>query len=134
MGSYRSALDRSIYHYCGRCNATYFGETCWHLIIRVGELSGVSLLTGKKLKSKKSTPVKDHMLFCDHIVSINDFKILATSYSDFHVKAKESLDITWWTHLKQKWNVTFSLPIWLIPPIWNYILMIFITVTVIVLI
>ena len=25
------------------------------------------------------------MLFCDHIVSIDDFKILATSHSDFHV-------------------------------------------------
>ena len=35
--------------------------------------------------------VKDHMFFCDHIVSIDDFKILAISYSDFHVKVKESL-------------------------------------------
>ena len=32
--------------------------------------------TGKKSKSKKSTAVKDHMLFCNHIVSIDDFKIL----------------------------------------------------------
>ena len=30
------------------------------------------------------------MLFCDHIVSIDDFKILATSDSDFHDKVKES--------------------------------------------
>ena len=28
------------------------------------------------------------MLFCDHIVSIDDVKILATSESDFHVKVK----------------------------------------------
>ena len=76
---------------CGRCNANYYGETCRHLSVRVGEHSDVSLLTGKKSKSKKSTAVKDHMLFCDHIVSIDDFKILAISDSDFYVKVKESL-------------------------------------------
>ena len=79
---------------CGRCNATYYGETCRHLSVRVGELSGVSPLTGKKSKSKKSTAVKDHMLFCDHIVSTDDLKILATSDSDFHVKVIESLLIS----------------------------------------
>ena len=79
---------------CGRCNATYYGETCRHLSVRVGKYSGVSPLTRKKSKSKKSTAVKDYMLFCDHIVSIDDFKILATSDSDFHVKVKESLLIS----------------------------------------
>ena len=34
------------------------------------------------------------MLFYDHIVSIDDFEILATSDSDFHVKVKESLLIS----------------------------------------
>ena len=31
------------------------------------------------------------MLFCDHIMSIEDFKILSTSDSDLHVKVKKSL-------------------------------------------
>ena len=79
---------------CGRCNATYYGETCWHLSIRIGKNSGVLPLTGKKSKSKMSTAVKCHKLFCDHIVSIDDFKILTTSDSDFHVKVKESLLIS----------------------------------------
>ena len=79
---------------CGRCNATYYGETCRHLSVRVDEHSGVSPLTGKKSKSKKSTAVKDDMPLCDHIVSIDDFKILATSDSDFHVKVKEILSIS----------------------------------------
>ena len=79
---------------CGRCYATYCGETCRHLRVRVGKQSVVSPLTGTNLKSKKSTAVKDYMLFCDHIVSIDDFKILATSDSDFHVKVKESLLIS----------------------------------------
>ena len=77
---------------CGRCNATYYGKTCLHLIVRVGEHSGVSPLTGKK--SKKATAAKDHMLFCDQIVSIDDFKILASSDSDFHVQVKENLLIS----------------------------------------
>ena len=34
------------------------------------------------------------MLFCDHVVSIDDFKILATGESDFHVKVKESFLIS----------------------------------------
>ena len=34
------------------------------------------------------------MLSCDNIVSANDFNILATSDSDFHVKVKESLLIS----------------------------------------
>ena len=78
----------------GRCNATYYGETCRHLSVRVGVHLGISPLTGKKSKSKKSTAVKDHILFCDHIVSIDDFKIFATSDSDFHVQVKESLLIS----------------------------------------
>ena len=87
--------SKVIYKFsCGRCNATYYGETCRHLSVRVGKHSGVSPLTGKKSKSKKSTAVKDHMLSCDHIVSIDDFKILATSDLDFHVKFKESLLIS----------------------------------------
>ena len=76
---------------CGGCKAAYYGETYRHLSFRVGEHSDVSPLIGKKSKSKRSTAVKDGMLFCDHIVSIDDFKILATSDSDFHVKVKESL-------------------------------------------
>ena len=73
------------------------------------------------------------MLFCDHILSNDDFKILATSYSDFHVKFKESLLIsTGEPILNKKWSVTTSSPIWMVHPIRNYIL-IFIIVTIIVL-
>ena len=53
---------------CGKCNATYCGETCRHLNIRVGKHSG-SPLIGKKLKVEKTTAIKDHMLLSDHVVS-----------------------------------------------------------------
>ena len=79
---------------CGRCNATYYGKTCRHLNVRIGEHSGISPLTGKKSKARKTTAVKDHMLFCDHIVSLDDFQILTSSNSEFHLKIKESLLIS----------------------------------------
>ena len=53
--------------------------------VRVAENLGVSLLTGKNSKPKKSTAVKDHMLSCDNIISTDDFKILAISDSDLHI-------------------------------------------------
>ena len=79
---------------CGRCNATYYGETCRHFKVRVGEHSGISSLTNKRSKSKKSTAVKDHMLICDQPVSFDDFKVLPSSNSGLHLKIKESLLIT----------------------------------------
>ena len=78
----------------GRCNNTYYGETCQHLNVRVGEHSGILPLTRKKSKARKTTAVKDHMLFCDHIVSLDHFKILTSSNSEFHLKVKESLLIS----------------------------------------
>ena len=76
---------------CGRCNATFYNQTCQHLNVRVGEHSGVSLLTGKMSKSKTSTDVKDHMLFCDHVVSLEE--ILASSNSEFHLKVARVVNL-----------------------------------------
>ena len=78
---------------CGRCNTTYYDETCRYFSW-VGEHSGILPLTSERSKSKKSTVVKDHMLICDHCdqpVSFDDFKVLAFSNSEFHLKIKESL-------------------------------------------
>ena len=81
-----------IFLICGRCNATYYGETCPHFKVRVGEHAGFSSLTKKKRsKSKKSTAVKDHMLICDQPVSFDDFKVLASRNSESHLKIKEIL-------------------------------------------
>ena len=63
--------------WCGRWNDTYYDEIYEHLSIRANEHLGVSPLTGKKPKSKKSAAVKDHLLFiffCGYITSIEDFK------------------------------------------------------------
>ena len=42
----------------------------WFKHVRVGKHLGVSRLTEKKSKSKKSTAVNNHMLFCDHIYTL----------------------------------------------------------------
>ena len=78
--------------------------------IRVDEHSGVSPLTGKKSKAKTITAIKDHMLFCDHAVSLDDFKILASSNSEFHLKIKESILISRGSQLKKNEK---SLPLFL---------------------
>ena len=44
--------------------------------IRVSEHQGVSPRTGKRVKSTLSTPVRDHMLDCDHRVAWVDFSII----------------------------------------------------------
>ena len=79
---------------CGRCIAAYYSETCCHFKVRVGEHSGISPLTNKRSKSENSTAVKDHVLICDQPVSFDDFKVLASSKSEFHFKIKESLLIS----------------------------------------
>ena len=79
---------------CGRCKATYYGETCRHFKVRVVEHSGISPLTNKRSKSKRSTAVKEHMLMCDQPGFFDDFKVLPSSNSEFHLKIKETLLIS----------------------------------------
>ena len=74
---------------CGRCNATYYSETCRHLNIRVGKHSGVSPLTRKKWKAKTTTAIKDQMLLSDHVVSLENFEILASVSQNFTLRSKK---------------------------------------------
>ena len=66
----------------------------YRFIILVGERSGVSPLTGKKSKAKTTTAIEDHILLCDHVVHLEDFKLLAISNSEFHLNIKEGLLIS----------------------------------------
>ena len=96
---------------CGRCNATSYGKTFRHLNIRGGEHADISSLTRITSKAKTTTAIKDHMLFYDHEVSLNDFKILVSSNSEFHLQIKESLLIS---HDKPELNTNETfLPLYL---------------------
>ena len=78
---------------CGRCNGTYYGKTCRYLSVRSGEHSAVSPLTGKKLKLKKSTTVKEHMLFLIILYLLTTSKFWPP-VTNIHIKVKESLLIS----------------------------------------
>ena len=76
---------------CGRCNASYYGETDRHLKIRSGEDIGISPLTFKKVKPSAESSIRDHLLFCNHDPSFDDFTILAQGTNKFLLEIKESL-------------------------------------------
>ena len=46
------------------------------------------------MKKKNQQPLKENMLICDQPVSFDDYKVLASSNSEFHLKIKESLLIS----------------------------------------
>ena len=85
MYNYKHYADIFLY---GRCNTTYYPEICRHLNVTASKHSGVSPLTGKKSKSKESTAVKDHMLFCDHIVSSDVNNGWSSDTDRFYVAAR----------------------------------------------
>ena len=88
-------LSNIVYKFaCGRCIATYYSETCCHLKVRVSEHSGISPLTNKRSKSKKSAAVKDRMVIRDQPVFFDDDKALASMNSELHLKIKGSLLIS----------------------------------------
>ena len=51
---------------------------------------GVSARTGKNIKSTKDSAVRDHMLFCNNIVSFYIFSVLVDGTNDFRIKFQES--------------------------------------------
>ena len=78
---------------CRSCNASYIGKTVRHMKVRVSEHQGISPRTGKVVKGTLSTAVRDHMLFCDHRVAWDDFKVLGNESNNFLLELKESLFI-----------------------------------------
>ena len=66
------------------------GECVRHLNVRNGELIGISPNTKKQVKPKSSSTV-DHLLFCNHSASCDDFSILTRENKKFLPALKESL-------------------------------------------
>ena len=51
---------------CGKCNASYYGETDRHLKIRSGEHNDISPLTFTKVKPSAESSIREHLLLCNH--------------------------------------------------------------------
>ena len=59
---------------CGFCIESYCGKFFRHLNVRIGEHIGISPLTKKQVKPTNSS-IDDHLLFCNHSTSYEDFSI-----------------------------------------------------------
>ena len=73
------------------CNATYYDKTKRHFKVRMCKHFGISVLTGKRVKSDDDSPIKEHLLFCNHAPDFEDFSILTTNNNDFKFTLIESL-------------------------------------------
>ena len=60
---------------CGLCNQSYHGEWVRHPNVRIEEHIGISPLTEKKVKPKRSA-VSNHLLLCNHSPSFQNFSVL----------------------------------------------------------
>ena len=81
-----------VYQYsCSSCNATYIGKTQRRFKVRACELLGITPLTGKKVKTPKSSAIIEHLIFTEYDASFNDFKILTKETNGFKLLIKESL-------------------------------------------
>ena len=119
---------------CGRCNASYYDETDRHLKIRSGEHIGISHLTVKKVKPSAESSICDHLLFCNHDPSFDDFTILTQEINVSIRYQRKLINQAWKNNIKQKHQFGSIILIWQVI-IWldnfivtNCILLIFFTV------
>ena len=75
---------------CGLRSESCYGECMRHLDVRVGEHISISPLTRKQVKPKNSS-VANHLLFCNHSASYDDFSIATRANKKFLLELKESL-------------------------------------------
>ena len=82
----------TIYRYtCSNCKVTYYGKTFRYFYTRAAEHTGISNLTGKRLKNVKQSAISDHLLQCNWAINFDDFSILATDCNKFKLLLRESL-------------------------------------------
>ena len=80
-----------IYEFqCGLCNESDYGEYVRYLNVRISEHIGISPRT-KKQVNPKSSSVANHLLFCNHSATYDNFSILMLDNKTFLLDLKESL-------------------------------------------
>ena len=88
------AQSSLVYNFCcASCNASYVGMTSRTLSARIAEHIGVSLRTGVPLLTPPHSSIRDHTEKCGSDISLDNFKIIKKSNSDFSLKILESLFI-----------------------------------------
>ena len=76
---------------CGDCNATCYGKIKRHCKVRMREHLGMSVLTGKRVKSDDDSAIMEQLLCCSHLPDFEYFSILTTNSNIFQVTFIESL-------------------------------------------
>ena len=95
-----------IYQYnCMSCNAHYIGSTKRQFRCRMAEHSGFSVRTGQPLQSPSFSSIREHSQQHDHIITKEQFKILAKS-NILDLRLLESIYIT---KLKPTLNTTLPM-------------------------
>ena len=74
-----------------QCFLSYYGETDNHLKVRSGERISILPLTFKKVKLSAESSIRDHLLFYNHDLSLDDFTILPQDTNKFLLEIIESL-------------------------------------------
>ena len=95
----------------------YLTTLCLVLCINFSvEHIGISPLTFKKVKPSVESSIRDHLLFCSHDPSFDDFTILAQGTNKFLLEIKGSLLIK---RDKPIWNKNISsAPLFLFDKVW----------------
>ena len=83
-----------VYQFCcASCGASYIGSTLRNLHSRIQQHLGKSVRTGKFLFSPDPSPIRDHSLACDTLVTAENFSILGRTNFALDLRILESLHI-----------------------------------------
>ena len=78
---------------CASCGASYVGSTLRNLHSRIQQHLGKSIRTGKFLATPDPSPIRDHSLTCDTLVTQDTFSILGKTNAVSDLRILESLHI-----------------------------------------
>ena len=73
---------------CGRCFATYYGETDRHLKSRSREHIGILPMAFDKIKPSKKSAILDNLFKFNNITSFEEFTILTNVTNKFVLEIK----------------------------------------------
>ena len=75
---------------CGLCNESYHGECVRHLNVKIREHIAILPLPKKQVKLEDRS-VADHLPFCNHSASYDDFRNLTRENKRFLLELNDSL-------------------------------------------